>query len=151
MTIKTVIIFLCINFIGLALGGFLMGNEVNMDWYENLNKAPWTPPGIFFGIAWTTIMICFAFYMAFALKKNINKILLLFGIQWVLNLIWNPIFFKYHQMFPALIVIASLTALIGYLLFSNYNTLKNKSLHLLPYFFWLLIATSLNFYAWMYN
>lgn len=151
MKIKHVILFLVLNFLALGIGGFLMGGEVMMDWYRNLNRAPWEPPGPVFGIAWTTIMICFAFYMAFAIEKNIKSIVGLFAVQWVLNVSWNPIFFKYHQIFPALIVIVALTLLIAYFLLANYRTLRLKSLLIMPYFVWLLIATSLNWYAWAYN
>ena len=37
--------FLLLNFGGLALGSFLMGEGPTGMWYSNLNKAPWTPPG----------------------------------------------------------------------------------------------------------
>ena len=47
-------VFLIINFGGLYLGGILMGSSPGSNtWYNNLQKAPWTPPGYFFGIAWT--------------------------------------------------------------------------------------------------
>lgn len=58
------ILFLILNFGALALGGLFTNNGVNSEWYTNLNKAPWTPPGWVFGFAWTTIMICFSIYMA---------------------------------------------------------------------------------------
>ena len=41
---KYLILFLIINFGGLALGSWLMNNGPNSDWYLNLDKAPWTPP-----------------------------------------------------------------------------------------------------------
>ena len=65
-------IFLAINFGGLAFGSWLMNNGPTSDWYSNLNKAPWTPPGWVFGVAWTTIMICFSIYLAklFTSKKR---------------------------------------------------------------------------------
>lgn len=151
MNLKLVLLFLFLNFLALALGGFLMGGEVGMPWYQNLNRAPWEPPGPVFGIAWTTIMICFAFYMSYAVDFKIKSIVGLFGIQWLLNVAWNPVFFKFHLMFPALLLIISLTILVGYFLFSNFKILKYKSLLILPYFSWLLIATSLNWYAWAYN
>ena len=39
------IIFLLLNFGALALGGLFTGSGVSSDWYNGLNKAPWTPPG----------------------------------------------------------------------------------------------------------
>ena len=63
--LKISIFFLVLNFSALAIGSWLMNNGPMTNWYVNLNQAPWTPPGWVFGIAWTTIMICFSVYMAY--------------------------------------------------------------------------------------
>lgn len=91
-------------------------------------------------------MICFSVYMAYLYPSVANKNLIigLFSIQWVLNVIWNPIFFHYHNAALGLISISALTLLVGYFLFHFYPLLKVKSLLILPYFIWLIIATSLN-------
>jgi tryptophan-rich sensory protein len=60
------VIFLFLNFGALAIGVTLMGDGASSDWYLQLNKAPWTPPGWSFGVAWTVIMIGFAIYMSYA-------------------------------------------------------------------------------------
>ena len=140
------IVFLLLNFGALAIGGLFTGNGVSSDWYYNLKKAPWTPPGWVFGFSWTTIMICFSFYMAQAWTKTDNKKKLfgLFTAQWLLNTSWNPVFFYFHQVLWALILITSLTALIGLFLFMFWKKLKYSSVLIFPYFIWLLIATSLN-------
>ena len=46
-----------------------MNNGPQTDWYSNLNKAPWTPPGWVFGFAWTTIMLCFSIYLIALFQK----------------------------------------------------------------------------------
>lgn len=151
--IKRILLFLVLNFGALAIGGLFTGESVPSDWYQAMNKAPWTPPGWVFGAAWSTIMICFAFYMAFAIDRISSKtsIIGLFSIQWVLNVAWNPAFFYFQNALAGLIIITALTALIAYMLFSFIKELSIKSLFLLPYFIWLIIATSLNGYAWLYN
>ncbi|HRP59902.1 MAG TPA: tryptophan-rich sensory protein, partial [Vicingus sp.] len=50
-----------------------------------------------------------------------------------------------------LIVIVALTLLVGYLFFTQYQQLKLKSLLLLPYVVWMMIATSLNAYIFLKN
>tara|TARA_B100000809_G_C15140632_1_gene533126 strand:- start:13542 stop:14003 length:462 start_codon:yes stop_codon:yes gene_type:complete len=149
---KFTLVFLVINFGALAIGSWLMDNGPMTDWYRNLNQAPWSPPGWVFGVAWTTIMICFSIYMAYLFKffKG-TRLIVLFGIQFVLNIIWNYIFFNQHLMGLGLIVIVSLTIIVGTFLMSYYNKMKLKSLLVLPYFLWLLIATSLNTYIYLYN
>ena len=152
MTIK-VIVFVIINFAALGLGGWLMGEGASSEWYQNLNKAPWTPPGWTFGAAWFTIMVCFGFYMArlWELETNHNYLLLWFVIQWILNVAWNPAFFRFHQPLIGLIIITALTLLVGYVLARYGSKLKGWSLFIAPYFIWLLIATSLNGYIYLKN
>ena len=60
--ITTLIVFLTINFGGLAIGQVWTGDGVTSNWYTSLNQAPWTPPGWVFGLAWTTIAITFSIY-----------------------------------------------------------------------------------------
>lgn len=89
------IIFLALNFGALALGGLFTSQGVSSDWYLNLSKAPWTPPGWVFGFAWTSIMLCFSFYMAEAwtLIENKKFLITVYTLQWILNVGWNPAFF----------------------------------------------------------
>ena len=147
------ILFLALNFSALAIGAFFTGEGVPSEWYTQLNKAPWEPPGWVFGAAWSTIMICFAIYMSFLWEflKSRKKIMLLFGLQWILNVGWSPVFFYYNNIILGLIVIALLTFLIGYMLYLYKVQLRVKSILILPYLTWLLIATSLNGYVFFNN
>lgn len=147
------IIFLALNFAALAIGGLFTSKGVPSDWYAGIAKAPWTPPGWVFGTAWTTIMICFGVYMAYLwpVIENKNILIYLYVVQWMLNVGWNPTFFYYHNVFAGLVLISGLTALIGFFLFFYWPELKLKSVLILPYFIWLLIATSLNGYIFLKN
>jgi len=152
MIIRT-IVFLLLNFGALAIGGLFTSKGVPSDWYMELNKAPWTPPGWVFGFAWTTIMLCFSVYMAYLwpVVEN-NKILVgLYALQWILNVAWNPVFFYLHKITAGLVIIALLTMLVAFMLWSFWPYLKVKSVLLLPYLVWLLIATSLNGYIFIKN
>ena len=149
---KYLILFLIINFGGLALGSWLMNNSPNSDWYLNLDKAPWTPPGWVFGAAWTTIMVCFSVYLVFLFIKNFSKKkLILFIIQVLLNVSWNYIFFNQRLVLFALVTITLLTSVIFYLFITYYKEQKRFSFLLLPYMVWLCIATSLNLYILIHN
>ncbi|NBU36433.1 MAG: tryptophan-rich sensory protein, partial [Bacteroidetes bacterium] len=70
---------------------------------------------------------------------------------WLLNVLWNPLFFYLHQTGISLVEIVSLTILIGFFLFRYRDQMGWKSILLLPYFLWLLIATSLNGYIHLNN
>lgn len=150
--IKLFLFFLIINFSALALGSWLMDNGPLTNWYINLNKAPWTPPGWVFGAAWTVIMICFSIYLANLFNKNKSLHLkTLFSIQLILNISWNYIFFNLHLITLGLLVITCLTFTVFYFFFNYKNQVKNLSYLLLPYMIWLLIATSLNAYILLNN
>ena len=150
--LKISIFFLVLNFSALAIGSWLMENGPMTNWYMNLNQAPWTPPGWVFGVAWTTIMICFSVYMAYLFMEisNINLILL-YLTQLGLNISWNYIFFNQHAIGLGLFCIMALTIIVTLFLINYRKLLKFKSLLIVPYFLWLLIATSLNAYIYFYN
>lgn len=151
--ITRVIVFLVLNFGALALGSYFTGKGVPSEWYLSLNKAPWSPPGWVFGAAWTTIMICFSFYMAYLWPQVDNKAFLvgLYMVQLVLNISWNPAFFYYQNILAGLLIIVGLTVIVGYFLIYFWPSLKLKSVLIFPYFIWLLIATSLNLYIFLKN
>lgn len=150
--LKLTILFLVINFGGLAIGSWLMDNGPMSDWYVDLNQAPWTPPGWVFGVAWTTIMICFSIYLGkIFIQDYTTKKLFIFIIQFILNVSWNFIFFNQHLVTLALITIVLLTSLLFIYFFKLSNKVGNYKYLLLPYTIWLCIATSLNLYVLIHN
>ncbi|WP_166963445.1 TspO/MBR family protein [Yeosuana marina] len=150
--LKYLIIFLIINFGALGLGVLLMQNGPETDWYLQLNKAPWTPPGWVFGAAWSTIMFCYSFYMMYLFIAQPNtKVKILFTVQFILNVSWNLVFFNQHLIALGLLFILALTAIVTIFLYDYRKILGLKSLLIVPYFFWLCIATSLNLYVLLYN
>lgn len=151
--LKRIILFLAITFGGLALGSLFTTDGVSSSWYQALPKAPWTPPGWLFGAAWTFIMVSFSIYMAFLWTKVKNKkqLLILFIVQWILNVSWNPVFFYFHKIVLGLLVITALLVVIHIFIFRYHKLLTWKSLLIFPYAIWLWIATSLNAYIyWFY-
>jgi len=150
--IKLIFFFLIVNFSALAIGVWLMNNGSTSEWYNNLVKAPWEPDGWVFGFAWTFLMICFAVYLAkLSTITNSKKIIAAVLIQYFLNIIWNYIFFNQHEIILGLIDISLLTFIVTFILFKNLPIMKYYSILILPYFMWLLIATSLNLYIAIYN
>jgi len=152
MRITPFITFLILNFGALALGGWMMGGGPTAEWYQSVNKAPWTPPGWVFGAAWSTIMICYTIYMGVAWNRlNKSKIATVFGVQWILNVSWNPVFFYFHETELGLVLISLLTVLLWGKVFAFRKSMKAWGILLLPYSIWLSIATSLNLYIVLNN
>jgi translocator protein len=150
------IVFLVLNFGALYLGSLLMGGSpAENEWYQSIKKAPWTPPGWLFGVAWTIIMLAFSVYMwklAGELKgKQLSALYFMFALQWVLNVLWNPVFFNWHLPVLALFI---LVLLIATLVFLQINFADSKPIYfltILPYIVWLSIAFSLNLYVVIKN
>ncbi len=151
--IGSFLLFLCLNFVALALGGLFTADGVSSEWYQALDKAPWTPPGWVFGAAWTFLMCCFAVYMSIRWTKDQDKkkTLMLYSIQWVLNVLWNPIFFYFHQNLLGLVDITLLLLTVIFMGTSTLRTMRFHTLWILPYVLWLAIATSLNAYILFFN
>lgn len=143
------LVFLIFNFAALGIGGLFTGEGVPSDWYQQLNKAPWTPPGWVFGAAWTTIMICFSFFMArlWANPEHRQMVLVMYIIQWILNAGWNPLFFYAHSTTLALVVIVALTVVVAWFFVKGLSLVQHWAWLIAPYLLWLLIATSLNGYV----
>jgi benzodiazapine receptor len=149
---KSYLLFIFINFSALGIGIWLMNDGPKTEWYTNLNQAPWTPPGWVFGVAWSSIMLLFSVYMTYLIQLDrSNKVLILFSVQFVLNIFWNYLFFNQHLIILGLLNIIFLTFLMLYFLSAYKNILKNKSFYVLPYCAWLVLATSLNLYIALYN
>ena len=150
--LKITILFSIINFGGLAIGNALMGDGPTGDWYMNLEKAPWTPPGWVFGAAWTLIMLCFSIYLGKLFLENDNsKNRIVFFIQFFLNVSWNFFFFNQQWVLVSLISITLLTSLLFIYFFKLSKSVTNYKYLLLPYVIWLCIATSLNLYILIHN
>ena len=148
------VIFLCVNFLALAIGVVLMNDGPQTDWYTSLNQAPWTPENWVFGFAWTSVMVCFSFYMtklSFQYKFLDKKLLTIYTVQWILNVSWNYVFFNQHLTTLGLVSITLLWFLVGYFTFEHLKKVKIYTLLILPYLIWMTIATSLNAYIVIYN
>jgi tryptophan-rich sensory protein len=143
--------FLFINFAGLALGSAWTNPGVDSDWYSQIIKAPWTPPGFVFGLSWTTIMICLSFFMTNLYERRDSSLSFLLLISWILNVTWNPLFFYLKYFWVASLVITALTIVLGMLIHKSRKSYKFNWVLLLPYFIWLNIASSLNIFISIMN
>ena len=98
-------------------------------------------------------MVCLSLFMNKAVQiEALNKtILWIYGVQFVLNVLWNPLFFDLHWMGVALIEIILLVFVVGFMAIKAKPYLPQISWLLTPYVVWLSIAITLNAYALQYN
>ena len=83
--------------------------------------------------------------------SNLNIIKILYIIQLLLNWAWSPLFFSYHLLGVAMIVILLMDIFVASIVFLAYEKLKLVSILMLPYLLWILFATYLSFYIFKNN
>ena len=122
------------------------------EWYESLNRAPWSPPNIAFPIVWG-ILYCFIAISGWWIFLNGSKKQKTFWcLQLTLNAVWSWVFFGQHWVGVGLLnLILLMTILILLILSCWQSKLKLPFFLLLPYSVWLIIAISLNAYILLAN
>ena len=132
-----------------TLMGYLSNSGYSNQWFANLDKPAFMPPGWAFGVVWTTLYALMGVALAIILAEPDSKLrrsaLALFGVQLGLNFGWSPFFFGGRMIDLALviIVIMLLAAAATANLFRRLRPLAGWLL--LPYLLWLCLATALNY------
>lgn len=134
--------------------GLLTKPEVN-SWYSALYRSLLTPPNYVFSVVWTFLYVVLGFVGWFiwssAPSPEIFLTKRLYLVQLCLNWSWSPLFFLLHAVDMALIVLVVMDLIVATLSWLIY--LKNKVVGSLMalYLVWILFATYLNAYIWLYN
>ncbi|MEP7221910.1 MAG: TspO/MBR family protein [Novosphingobium sp.] len=130
------------------LSGMVAGSTAQNPWFMGLNKPAIYPLPATFGIVWSLLylMMGVALAMVAAARgaRGRGLALAVFGVQFVLNLAWSPLFFAMHEISRALYLLFAidLAVLATVILFARVRRLT--LLLLLPYLAWVLFATVLN-------
>lgn len=136
-----------------SLSGLATGTAVK-GWYAEMAKPSWNPPNWIFGPVWTVLYLMMG--SAFALvwqasSKAKNKAMLLFGIQFALNLLWSILFFGFARIDLALIEILLLWLMIFFTILSFYRIKALAAYLLIPYLAWVSFASFLNYTLYTLN
>ena len=140
--------FLTISFGVAALGTLTTISTVD-GWYATAEKAPWSPPNFLFGPVWTVLYALIA-VSGWLVWREIRRVPPIFIVQLVLNALWTPVFFGAYPLIgaPALwialaiIVAIDVTVLLTMLRF--WKVSQRAAWLLVPYWAWVLFATTLN-------
>ena len=143
--ILTFILFLFVTFTASLIGSVTTIN-FKEPWYSLLNKPAFNPPDWIFGPVWTTLylMMTIAIWLFWHTKnRDINTVYIYF-IHLIFNTTWSIVFFVFHNIELALIVLILLIALIINLIF-RFRRVKMISAYLMiPYLLWCSYALILN-------
>jgi len=145
--------FLAISFGVAALGSLATIQNVD-GWYATAEKAAWNPPNAIFGPVWTLLytLMSVAAWLVWRERKRVDvrPALTLYVVQLVLNALWTPVFFG---LFPAiggpalwiaLAIILALDVLVLLTMLRFWPVRKAAAWMLVPYWAWVLFATTLN-------
>ena len=125
------------------------------EWYDQLNKPDWNPPGWLFGPVWTTLYTLMAI-AAWRIWRKLGfkggrKELSWFGTQLLLNGIWSQLFFNAQNPGLAFVEILFLLSAIVATTIYFYKEDRLAGYMMVPYILWVAFATVLNGTIWMIN
>jgi len=145
--------FLAISFAVAALGSTATAGNVE-GWYADAEKAPWNPPNWLFGPAWTLFytLMSVAAWLVWRQRDRlgVRPALTLYVVQLVLNAVWTPVFFGLYPsigapaLWIALVIILALDVAVLLTMLSFWRVSKVAAWLLVPYWAWVLFATTLN-------
>ncbi len=138
-------------FLSIAVTAGLCGylNDFGLNtFYTKIDLPLFTPPDNVFPIAWGILYTLLILYTTFVLNspknQNIKPVLQIFWLNMLFQIIWTYLFF-YCGMFLAgffAIILLDFTTLW---LMDSYHKIQKTAFYLLiPYLFWLIFATYLN-------
>ena len=138
-------LFALITYSASAIGGFVT-ITFKEPWYSQLIKPTFNPPDWIFAPVWTTLYLMMTVAIWFfwhSKNRNMNTVYIYF-IHLVFNTTWSVVFFVFHNMVLALLVLIILIALIINLIL-RFKRVKMLSAYLMiPYLLWCSFALILN-------
>jgi len=130
------------------LGNIFTSQGTDSAWFQEIRPSI-TPPNFVFPIAWTIIFTLIALSLFFAWisaknRKEKEKIALVFGLNFVFNVLWSLFYFALKLPVLAFvdIILVWVTALLMILTTRKIN--KAAMWMLVPYILWLTFAAILN-------
>ncbi|MBU1014101.1 MAG: DUF1295 domain-containing protein [Bacteroidetes bacterium] len=136
------------------IGGLVTATSVG-NWFVELSKPSWNPPGWIFGPVWTSLYILMgiASYLIWKQrsKKPIKIAMGFYGVQLLLNMLWSILFFGLQNPQLAFFEIIILLIMIILTTLQFLKVDKRAAILMIPYIAWVSFATILNFSIWQLN
>ena len=131
-----------------AAAGSAVTTPFIASWYPSLIKPPFTPPNAVFGPVWTILYTLMAISLTLIWSKHKAKQtkepLEWFAVQLGLNFLWSLVFFSWHQVLWAFLVIVLLLLAIVQTIRVFLPLSKTAAYLLIPYVLWVSFAGILN-------
>lgn len=141
-------------FAAAGLGGLVTTPQIP-NWYADLAKPGWTPPGWIFGPVWTVLYLMMAVAAWLVWRANspraVRLPLIVFGVQLTLNCLWSVLFFGLQNPAAAAVEIVLLWVSIVATLILFWFRSRWAAALLVPYLLWVSFAAVLNIAIWRLN
>jgi tryptophan-rich sensory protein len=129
--------------------GSLVTTTGSGSWYASLEKPFFAPPNWVFAPVWITLFILMgiALYLIWQCgteNRDVQIALGIFGVQFILNVIWSFLFFGLQSPLLGLIDIILLWVMIAATIRVFYRVKKSAAYFLIPYIAWVTLASALN-------
>lgn len=125
------------------------------DFYAQLTRPSWAPPGSVFGPVWSVLYTMMGVAAWLVWKEGGFKAasgpLTLFLVQLVANALWSWLFFSWHLGAAAFVEILILWFLILWTTVAFWRRSTPAGALLVPYLAWVTFATALCFATWRLN
>ena len=120
--------------------------EFKEPWYSLLSKPTFNPPSWIFAPVWTTLylMMTIAVWNFWHSKNRDMNTVYIYFIHLIFNTTWSIVFFVFHKLILALIVLFILISLITVLLFRFRRVNRVSFYMMIPYLLWCCFALILN-------
>jgi tryptophan-rich sensory protein len=148
------VIFVAICLFVGASGSAATASSVQ-DWYPQLAKPSWTPPGAVFGPVWTVLYVLMGVsaWMVWrdSAESERRRAITIFGIQLFLNAAWSYLFFGLRSPGWAAVEIVLLWCAIVATILVFFRISRLAAGLLVPYLLWVSFAAALNIQIWNLN
>lgn len=131
------------------------GSVRSGEFYAQLDKPGWAPPGSLFGPVWTILYIMMGIAAVLVVRRAgwsaARPAMTLFGAQLALNALWPWLFFKWRLGGVSLAEIVALWVVLLLTLLAFRRIHRLAAALLLPYLLWVTYATALTYSVWRRN
>ena len=138
-------LFLITTFSASFIGG-ITTFKFKEPWYSTLVKPSFNPPDWVFGPVWTSLylMMTVAIWLYWHSNYSDRNTVYIYFIHLVFNATWSIVFFVFHNMVLALLVLVVLIAFIINLIIRYRRVTMMSSYLMIPYLLWCCFALILN-------
>ncbi len=135
-----------------GISGFLIRDSTAA--YAEMERPPFSPPGVVFPIVWTVLYLLMGVscYIAARVPRRPKRaVFALYALQLAVNFLWPLVFFCQKELLLAFVLLVLLWGLVLLMIFAFSALDRKAALLQIPYLLWLTFAGYLNWGIYLLN